>query len=130
MLGTRSIATLADFRDTGRTIRAYCTHYYACSHDAQLRLELLALHFGWHFDFYTGREQLAGRLYCTICGWYHPTFLLGHANGPTGFAGSHSAGFALLPPDQLARLEQARQAASSAEIPWVGQRKGGRKFGR
>jgi len=130
MINTRPIATLADFRDTGRTIRAYCSHYYVCSHDAQLRLDLLALHLGWQFDFYAGREHLSDRLYCSVCGWYHPTFSLGHANLPKTFAGTHSAGFPLLSPTELIQLDAARQAAVNAEIPWVGTRKGGRKFGR
>lgn len=130
MLGTRAIATLADFRDTGRTIRAYCSHCYVCSHDAQLHLELLAHHLGWTFDFYAGRQHLAGRLYCSVCGWYEPTFSLGHASPLTGFAGTHSAGFQPIAASDLITLEQARQAASRDEFPWIGIRKGGRKFGR
>lgn len=41
---TRQIRTLEDFRDTDRAIHAYCSHHYFCSHDAPLRLELLAVH--------------------------------------------------------------------------------------
>ena len=51
---TRPIRTLKDFRDTARAIHAYCSHYWVCSHDAQLRLEILAVHLGWAFDFFLG----------------------------------------------------------------------------
>ena len=124
------VRTLDDFRETGRSIRAFCSHYYVCSHDAQLRLELLAFHLGWSFDFYAGREHLAGRLRCSVCGWYHPTFSLGHASKAVGFAGTHSAGFQPLSADALTLLEKQQAVALADELPWVGTRKGGRKFGR
>ena len=126
----REVRTLEDFRTTGRSIRAFCSHYYVCSHDAYLRLDLLALHLGWTFDFYEGRDQLARRLRCSVCGWYHPTFALGHAKKVSGFAGTHSAGFAPLPADALRLLQDQRAKAIAGEVPWVGMRKGGRKFGR
>ena len=130
MEARRLVATLADFRDTGRAIRVYCSHYYVCSHDSQLRLELLAHYLGWQFDFYVGRDYLAGRLRCSICGWYHPTFALGHSGNPQDFAGSHGAGFLTLPTETLSGMEAMRQAASRDDPPWVGKRKGGRKFGK
>ena len=130
MSARREVRTLDDFRTTGRSIRALCSHYFVCSHDAQLRLELLAFYLGWSFDFYDGRDRLAARLRCSVCGWYHPTFALGHANKATGFAGTHSAGFDPLPADTLRQLQEQRAAALAAELPWVGVRKGGRKFGR
>ncbi|MBU1336928.1 MAG: hypothetical protein KJ944_10120 [Alphaproteobacteria bacterium] len=126
----REVRTLEDFRESGRSIRAFCSHYYVCSHDAQLRLELLAFHVGWTFDFYVGRDHLAGRLRCSVCGWHNPTFSLGHAGKPPEFAGTHSAGFRPLSPDVLVRLAAERTAATMGEVPWVGIRKGGRKFGR
>jgi hypothetical protein len=126
----REVRTLDDFRETGRSIRAFCSHYYVCSHDAQLRLDLLAFHLGWSFDFYSGRGHLAGRLRCSVCGCYHPTFALGHTNKGTSYAGSHSAGFEPLPAEALRLLEEQRSLAMAAEPPWVGLRKGGRKFGR
>jgi hypothetical protein len=126
----REVRTLEDFQTTGRSIRAFCSHYYVCSHDAQLRLELLAFHLGWTFDFYEGRAHLARRLRCSICGAHHPTFALGHATKATGFAGTHSAGFVPLPADDLARLQEQRFSAAAHEAPWVGVRKGGRKFGK
>lgn len=126
----RQVRTLEDFQATGRSIRAFCSHYYVCSHDAHLRLELLAFHLGWTFDFYEGRDHLARRLRCSVCGWSYPTFALGHVNKAVGFAGTHSAGFQPLPPDQLRQLQEQRAAAAEAEVPWLGIRKGGRKFGR
>lgn len=45
------LRTLEDFQNTGRAIRAFCSHYYVCGHDAQLRLDLLAHHLGWSFHF-------------------------------------------------------------------------------
>lgn len=126
----RPIRTLEDFRDTGRAIHAYCSHYYVCSHDAQLRLELLAEHVGWRFDFYGGREYLAGRMRCSICGWYYPTFALGHAGKRPDFSGTHGAGTVPLPVEELIALQRAREAVVAQDPPWVGKRKGGRKFGR
>lgn len=127
---SRDIRTLKDFEQTGRAIRAHCSHYWACSHDAQLRLELLAIRLGWTFDFYAGRDYLAGRLRCSICGWYYPTFSLGHAGKRPEFSGTHGAGTVPLPVEELARLRREREAIVGEEMPWVGKRKGGRKFGR
>ena len=126
----RQIRTLEDFRDTQRAIHAYCSHYYYCSHDAPLRLELLAVHLGWTFDFYAGREFLAGRLRCSICGWRYPTFALGHAGKRPEFSGTHGAGTAAFSSDELIALQRARQVNVEQELPWVGKPKGGRKFGR
>jgi hypothetical protein len=130
MILPASVTTLDEFRISGRTITAFCTNYWVCSHDGQLRLEVLALHLGWQFDFFQGRLYLASRLYCSLCGTYHPAFSLGHAGKPSGYAGTHSAGFTPLPPEESARLQLARQAAAKDDLPWVGIRKGGRKFGR
>ncbi|WEJ56752.1 hypothetical protein [Devosia sp. FJ2-5-3] len=127
---TRPIRTLEDFRDTDRAIHAYCSHYWVCSHDAQLRLEILAVHLGWAFDFYSGRDYLAGRLRCSTCGWYHPTFALGHAGKRPEFSGSHGAGVVVLATEELVAMQRAREVNIAGEMPWVGVRKGGRKFGR
>ena len=127
---SHQIRTLEDFRDTGRAIHAYCSHHYVCSHDAPLRLELLAVHVGWTFDFYIGREVLAGRLRCSICGWYYPTFALGHAGHRPEFSGTHGAGTVPLSTDELIAMQRAREALTASETPWVGTRKGGRRFGR
>ncbi|HEY8576947.1 MAG TPA: hypothetical protein VIL88_11475 [Devosia sp.] len=126
----RDIRTLEDFRETGRAIHAYCSHYYFCSHDAQLRLERLALRVGWTFDFYAGRDFLASRLTCSICGWRYPTFALGHAGKRPEFSGTHGAGTVPLSTEELIQLQRAREANMREEMPWVGKRKGGRKFGR
>ncbi|MFD1942970.1 hypothetical protein [Paradevosia shaoguanensis] len=125
-----SIRTLQDFHETGRAIRAFCSHYYVCNHDAQLRLDLLAIRLGWSFDFYRGRDYLAGMLRCSLCGWRFPVFALGHANAPPGFAGSHGTGTVPLSQDQIIAMQRAREANNAGELPWVGVRKGGRKFGR
>lgn len=127
---TRPIRTLEDFRDTDRAIHAYCSHYWVCSHDAQLRLDILAVHLGWTFDFYSGRDYLAGRLRCSICGWYQPTFALGHAGKRPEFSGSHGAGVAAISTEELIAIQRTREANMAAEMPWVGVRKGGRRFGR
>ena len=127
---TRSIRTLEDFQVTGRAIRAFCSHYYVCSHEAQLRLDFLAVHLGWGFDFYEGREYLAGRLRCSICGAYYPDFALGHSGAPPEFSGTHGAGTVPLAQDELIAMQRARSTNVALEMPWVGKRKGGRKFGR
>lgn len=126
----RPIRTLGDFRDTDRAIHAYCSHYWVCTHDAQLRLDLLADRLGWAFDFYAGREHLASCLRCSVCGWRYPTFALGHAGKRPEFSGTHGAGIVPLPEDQFIAIHRARMANIAAESPWVGVRKGGRKFGR
>lgn len=126
----RPIRTLEDFRDTHRAIHAYCSHYWVCTHDAQLRLEFLAERLGWSFDFYDGRDHLASRLRCSICGWHFPTFALGHAGKRPEFSGSHGAGVVPLPREEFIVLQRARGANVAGEMPWVGIRKGGRKFGR
>lgn len=126
----RAIRTLLDFHETHRAIHAYCSHYWICTHDAELRLDFLAQHVGWGFDFYDGQVYLSGRLRCSICGWYHPTFALGHAGKRPEFSGTHGAGTLPVPPDQLLALQRAREANVAGELPWVGKRKGGRKFGR
>lgn len=127
---TRPIRTLEDFKVTGRAIRAFCSHYYVCSHEAQLRLEFLAVHLGWGFNFYEGREYLAGRLRCSICGAYQPDFALGHSGTPPEFSGTHGAGTVPLSHEELIAMQRARAVIVAGEVPWVGRRKGGRKFGR
>lgn len=127
---TRPIRTLQDFQDTHRAIHAYCSHYWVCSHDAQLALDTLAHRLGWQFDFYEGRDYLAGRLRCSVCGWHYPDFSLGHAGNPPEFSGTHGAGSVPLPHETLAAMQSARRDNIMGELPWVGKRKGGRKFGR
>jgi hypothetical protein len=125
-----SVTTLYQFQQHGQTITAYCSHYWVCSHHALLQMDVLAGRLGWEFDFFAGREHLAERLYCSICGWYFPTFALGHAVRPSGFAGSHGAGHHPVSVDDAAHLQIERQAVMPETQPWVGKRKGGRKFGR
>jgi len=129
-MATRPIRTLQDFSDTGRSIRAFCSHYWVCSHEAQLRLDMLAFRLGWTFDFYDGRDFLAARLRCSVCGWYYPDFALGHAGKPPEFSGTHGAGSVPLSREELIEMAKARTANIANEMPWVGIRKGGRKFGR
>lgn len=107
---SHAIRTLEDFRETHRAIHAYCSHYWVCSHDAQLRLEILSTYLGWDFDFYSGRDYLAGRIPCSVCGWRHPTFALGHAGKRPEFSGTHGAGTVPIPRDQLIVLQRAREA--------------------
>lgn len=128
-MASRPIRTLEDFRDTGRAIRAFCSRHYVCSHEAQLRLDMLASHVGWSFDFYDGREHLAGRLRCSICGHYFPDFALGHAGTPPEFSGTHGAGTVLLSQEELIAMQRARSENVAADLPWVGKRRGGRRFG-
>jgi hypothetical protein len=125
-----SITTLYQFQQHGQTITAYCSHYWVCSHQALLRMDVLAQRLGWQFDFFAGRELLAGRLYCSICGWYYPSFALGHAVRPRSFAGTHGAGHAPISVAEAADRQLQRQAAATEPLPWVGKRRGGRKFGR
>lgn len=129
-MATRAIRTLQDFHDTHRAIHAFCSHYWVCSHDAQLALDTLAHYLGWQFDIYDGRTYLAGRLRCSVCGWYYPDFALGHAGSPPEFSGTHGAGSVPLPHETLAAMQRDRQDNIAGDMPWVGKRKGGRKFGR
>lgn len=129
-MATRPIRTLQDFNDTGRSIRAFCSHYWVCSHEAQLRLDMLAFRLGWAFDFYEGRDFLAARLRCSVCGWYYPDFALRHAGKPPEFSGTHGAGSVPLSQETMIEMAKARTANVANEMPWVGVRKGGRKFGR
>jgi len=129
-MSTRAIRTLLDFQDSGRAIRAFCSHYYVCSHEAQLRLEFLAVYLGWGFDIYAGRDHLSRRLRCSVCGWHRPDFALGHAGAPPEFSGSHGAGTVPLSQEELIAMQRARAMVIAAESPWVGKRSGGRKFGR
>lgn len=46
---------------------------------------------GWEFDFYAGRETLAGHVYCSICGKRRPTFRLGWKTRPNTYTGTHGA---------------------------------------
>lgn len=125
-----SVTTLHQFQQHGQTITAYCSHYWVCSHHAVLNIDELALRLGWSFDFFAGRDRLAGRLYCSICGWYFPTFALGHSVKPSGFAGSHGAGQSQIGVADAALRQLERQALVHEPLAWVGKRKGGRKFGR
>lgn len=71
------VRTLEEFRRSGRTITAFCSHYYVCSHSAQLRLDLLAIRLGWAFDFYSGRNDLSRRLRCQFAGGLFQPLLSG-----------------------------------------------------
>lgn len=93
-------------------------------------MAVLAVHLGWSFDFYAGKDYLAGRLRCSLCGHHHPDFALGHSGKAPEFSGTHGAGTVSLSQEELIAMQRARSVIVAAEPPWVGKRKGGRKFGR
>lgn len=86
------VRTLRQFLDSDQAIDCYCSNYWACSHSGPLRLEAAIQRLGWDFDFYLGREELAARTYCSVCGMHHPTFRLGWKNRPASYIGTHGAG--------------------------------------
>lgn len=69
-----------------------CSNYWICSHRGPLRIELAIQRLGWEFDFYERRAELASRVYCSLCGKYHPTFRLGWKTRPGSYTGGHGAG--------------------------------------
>ncbi len=91
---------------------------------------MLAVHVGWSFDFYQGRDYLAARLRCSMCGCYYPTLALGHAGRRPAFTGTHGAGTVPLSTEELIEMQRTREANLTGEMPWIGKHKGGRKFGR
>lgn len=68
--------TTRDFLEDGLTFYASCSHYFACSHSAQLDMGMLIQRLGWAFDLYAGREVLVRRLVCSVCGWRNPELRL------------------------------------------------------
>lgn len=91
---TFEVRTLRQFLESDQVIDCDCSNYWICAHSGSLRLEMAVQRLGWDFDFYSGREVLAARVYCSVCGTYHPTFRLGWKDKPTTYTGAHGAGMA------------------------------------
>jgi hypothetical protein len=92
MAGTEQIRTLRQFLESDQVIDCDCSNYWVCSHSGTLKIEMAIERLGWNFDFYSGREQLAARVYCSLCGWRRPTFRLGWKERPATYTGSHGGG--------------------------------------
>jgi hypothetical protein len=92
MSETLQVRTLREFLESDQVIDCDCSNYWVCSHTGPLRLELAIQRLGWEFDFYAGREILAARVYCSVCGKRRPTFRLGWKDRPQTYSGSHGAG--------------------------------------
>jgi hypothetical protein len=86
------VRTLRQFLESDQVIDCDCSNYWICSHTGPLRIEMAIQRLGWEFDFYAGREALAGRVYCSICGKRRPTFRLGWKSRPETYTGTHGAG--------------------------------------
>lgn len=87
------VRTLRQFLESGQTINCDCSNYWVCTHSGPLKLDLAIQRLGWEFDFYTEREALSRRVYCSICGWRNPTFRLGWAAAHAdSYTGKHGAG--------------------------------------
>lgn len=89
------VRTLRQFIESEQVIDCDCSNYFVCTHSGPLRLELAVRRFGWDFDFYAGREVLAAKVYCSVCGRRRPTFRLGWKERPDTYTGNHGAGAAL-----------------------------------
>ncbi len=89
---TLQVRTLRQFLESDQVIDCDCSNYWECTHTGTLRIEMAILRLGWEFDFYTGREALAERVYCSICGKRRPTFRLGWKTRPNTYTGTHGAG--------------------------------------
>ena len=92
MLTPIQVRTLQQFLESEQTIDCDCSNYWSCTHSGPLRLELAIQRLGWSFDFYAGREILARRVYCSLCGRRQPTFRLGWKTRPQTYTGTHGAG--------------------------------------
>ena len=89
------VRTLRQFLESDQVIDCDCSNYWICSHTGALRIEIAIQRLGWEFDFYAGREALAERVYCSICGKRRPTFRLGWKSRPETYTGTHGAGAAV-----------------------------------
>jgi hypothetical protein len=89
------VRTLRQFLESDQVIDCDCSNYWECSHSGPLRIEMAVQRLGWEFDFYAGRDVLAAKVYCSICGKRRPTFRLGWKTRPNTYAGTHGAGAAV-----------------------------------
>ena len=120
------IRTLRQFYESEQSIECDCSNYFVCSHTGPLRLEMAIQRLGWEFDFYVGREALAGRLYCSICGKRQPTFRLGSRMPKGGHAGTHGAGAV---PRSVLDVASRVPSAWAEPVDWLAGGKTVRKFG-
>lgn len=124
-MSTLQVRTLRQFLESDQVIDCDCSNYWVCTHTGPLRIEMAIQRLGWEFDFYAGRETLAGHVYCSICGKRQPTFRLGWKTRPSTYTGTHGVGIAM-----RSVLEPTQTKPDWSEPPdW---RRGGtnvRKFG-
>jgi hypothetical protein len=119
------VRTLKQFLDSDQVIDCDCSNYWVCTHTGPFKLEMAIQRLGWEFDFYAGREILALRTYCSVCGKRQPTFRLGWKDKPATYAGSHGAGLEMKPV-----AEMRKPAIKWIEGgDWVRGGKNVRKFG-
>lgn len=86
------VRTLRQFLESDQVIDCDCSNHWQCNHSGPLRIEMAIQRLGWEFDFCAGREVLASRVYCSLCGMRRPTFRLGWKTRPETYTGTHGAG--------------------------------------
>src|SRR5579872_7443149 len=89
---TLQVRTLRQFLESDQVIDCDCSNYWECAHTGSLKIELAVQRLGSEFDFYAGRDALAARVYCSVCGKYYPTFRLGWKTRPSTYTGTHGSG--------------------------------------
>ena len=105
------VRTLRQFLESDQLIDCDCSNYWVCSHSGPLKLELAVQALGWDFDFHARREELAARVYCSVCGKRHPTFRLGWKRRPAAYTSAHGAGAvarSVLSPPLSVQIESSR----------------------
>lgn len=124
-MATIEVRTLRQFLDSDQVIDCDCSNYWVCSHTGPLHLEMAVQRLGRDFDFYSRRSELAARVYCSVCGRFHPTFRLGWKARPDTYTGSHGAGATmrsvLEPPLQMSPWDEPDD--------WMAGGSNARKFG-
>lgn len=93
-MGSLEVRTLRQFLESDQVIHCDCSNHWNCSHTGPLRIEMAIQRLGWDFDFYAGRDALASRVYCSVCGKRTPTFRLSWKTRPQTYTGTHGAGIA------------------------------------
>lgn len=122
---TFEVRTLRQFLESDQVIDCDCSNYWVCSHSGPLRIELAIQRLGWDFDFYGRRAELAEKVYCSVCGKFHPTFRLGWKTKPPAYTGTHGAGVVMR--SVLDRLEPVAQNTEPSD--WLVGGSNTRKFG-
>lgn len=118
------VRTLRQFLESDQVIDCDCSNYWECSHTGPLKIEMAIQRLGWEFDFYSGREALAARVFCSICGRRRPTFRLGWKTRPSTYAGTHGAGTATQSVLDVSRLVEHIEPSD-----WLVGGANNRKFG-